>query len=135
MFITPTELDINELLNSKINLWNGLNYLIQTCYDTDRLWNSGGKNWKYEYKYRRGGKTLCTFYIRNNEIGCMIILGRTEREKFEIDRNEYTVLLRELYDKSTTYHDGKWIMIPIDNEYLFNDIIKLLMIKRKPNRN
>ena len=25
----------------------------------ERLWNTGGKNWTYEYKYRRGGKTLC----------------------------------------------------------------------------
>ena len=31
-------------------------------YDMERLWNTGGKDWTYEYKYRRGGKTLCCLY-------------------------------------------------------------------------
>ena len=44
----------------------------------DCLWDKGGKAWKYEYKYRRGGKTLCVLYARENCVGFMIILGKTE---------------------------------------------------------
>lgn len=36
--------------------------LIDEKYDMECLWNSGGKAWTYEYKYLRGGKTLCALY-------------------------------------------------------------------------
>ena len=56
----------------------------------DCLWNKGGKLWKYEYKYRLGGKTLCALYARENCVGFMIILGEDERLKFETDRENYS---------------------------------------------
>lgn len=115
-------------------IWNKLCALIEDKYDMDCLWNKGGKAWKYEYKYRRGGKTLCALYARENCIGFMIILGRDERLKFEADRGNYTKEVQEIYDGAQTYHDGKWIMFePVDTS-LFLDFIRLLGIKRKPNR-
>ena len=47
---------------SLYDIWNKLNALIKEKYDMDCLWNKGGKAWKYEYKYRRGVKTLCALY-------------------------------------------------------------------------
>lgn len=41
------------------DVWNKLCAFIDEKYDMDRLWDKGGKAWNYEYKYRRGGKTLC----------------------------------------------------------------------------
>lgn len=77
----------------------------------DCLWNKGGKAWVYEYKYRRGGKTLCALYARENCIGFMVILGKDERLKFEKDRENYTSEVQNIYDESKTYHDGKWNVI------------------------
>ena len=97
-------------------------------------WNKGGKAWKYEYKYRRGGKTLCALYAREHCVGFMIILGRDERLKFEADRDNYSKDVQRIYDETQTYHDGKWLMFkPVDTT-LFDDFIRLLRIKRKPNR-
>lgn len=50
------------------------------------LWNKGGKAWKYEYKYRRVGKTLCALYAKENCVGFMVVLGKNERLKFEADK-------------------------------------------------
>ena len=92
------------------------------------------KHGKYEYKYRRGGKTLCALYARENCVGFMIILGKDEQSKFEANRENYTKEVQEMYDEAQTYHDGKWIMFePVDTS-LFDDFIRLLGIKRKPNR-
>ncbi len=63
---------------SLYDVWNKLCDLIDEKYDMDCLWDKGGKAWKYEYKYRRGGKTLCALYARENCVGFMIILGRVE---------------------------------------------------------
>lgn len=120
--------------NSLYEIWNKLCALIDGKYDMDRLWNKGGKAWIYEYKYRRGGKTLCALYARENCIGFMIILGKDERLKFEKDRENYSKEVQRIYDETQTYHDGKWMMFEPTDTSLFDDFIRLLRIKRKPNK-
>ena len=115
-------------------IWNKLCSLIDEKYEMDCLWNNGGKAWTYEYKYRRGGKTLCALYARENCIGFMIILGKDERLKFVNDREHYSEKVQRIYDETQTYHDGKWLMFEPTDTSLFDDFIRLLGIKRKPNR-
>ena len=100
----------------------------------ERLWNTGGKNWTYEYKYRKGGKTLCSLYAKSSSIGLMIILGRDERSKFEAIRDTLSDAVCRQYDEAQTYHDGKWGMFEPTDTAEFDDYMKLLAIKRKPNR-
>ncbi len=115
-------------------IWNKLRALIEDKYDMDCLWNKGGKAWKYEYKFRKGSKTLCSLYARENCIGFMTVLGKDERIKFEADKETYSKEVQEIYDNTHTYHDGKWIMFEPTDASLFNDFIRLLCVKRKPNR-
>ena len=119
---------------SRYGIWNQLCALIEEKYDMDRLWNQGGKAWTYEYKYRRGGKTLCALYARENCIGFMIILGKDERAKFEQERGRYSKEVQRIYDEAQTYHDGKWMMFEPADTSLFDDFIRLLGIKKRPNR-
>lgn len=133
--IIPDENDMIALIGQSLyDVWQKLCAAIDEKYDMDRIWNSGGKAWTYEYKYRRGGKTLCSLYARENRMGFMIILGKDERAKFEAARNNYSELFQKIYDETKTYHDGKWLMFePIDTS-LFGDFVQILAIKRKPNR-
>ncbi|MEA4964708.1 MAG: DUF3788 domain-containing protein [Oscillospiraceae bacterium] len=131
----PTVEEMTALIGAPLyDLWADLCALIDTRYDMERLWNRGGKKWTYEYKYRRGGKTLCALYMRENCIGFMAIFGKEEREKFEGDRDSFSEQVRALYDEATTYHDGKWLMLYPTDRSLFGDIERLLAIKRKPNK-
>lgn len=130
--------DADEMLSlagpSLFEVWEKLCALIEEKYDMDRIWNHGGKAWTYEYKYRRGGKTLCALYARENHIGFMVILGKEERNKFDRDRNSYSEEVRRIYDETKTYHDGKWLLFEPTDTTLFDDFSRLLQIKRKPNR-
>lgn len=131
----PNAQEMTALVGESLyHVWNQLNALIEKNYDMDRAWNPGGKAWTYEYKYRRGGKTLCALYARENCVGFMVILGRNERLKFEADRDHYTKETQRVYDESLTYHDGKWLMFQPTDTQLFPDFIRLLQIKKKPNR-
>ena len=132
--ITSPEEMTSLLGESRYKIWNQLNTRIQENYDMDRTWNTGGKAWKYEYKYRRGGKTLCAFYARENCVGFMIILGKDERAKFEAEKETYSKEIQNLYDETKTYHDGKWFMFQPTDTTQFDDYIRLLKIKRKPNK-
>ena len=132
---TPSREEMTALVGESLyGVWNQLCALIDEKYDMDRLWGKGGKAWKYEYKYRRGGKTLCALYAREHCVGFMIILGRDERLKFERYMEHYSKKVREVYDKTQTYHDGKWMMFEPTDASLFDDFMRLLSIKRKPNR-
>ena len=132
---TPRAEELKALLGAPLSaVWNGLCTAIDEKYDMERLWGSGGKAWVYEYKYRRGGKTLCALYARENCIGFLVIFGKAEREKFEAVRNEYPESIQKYYDDAATYHDGKWVMFQPEDSSLFADFIKLLALKRRPNR-
>ena len=131
----PAAEELTNLIGKSLyDVWNGFVSLLDENYDMERIWDSGGKAWKYEYKYRRGGKTLCALYARENCIGFMVIFGKDERTKFEEERDCYSKETQAVYDKAQTYHDGKWMMFEPTDTALFDDFIRLLHIKRKPNR-
>lgn len=133
--IKPNAEQMEALVGKSLyEVWNNLCAVIDEKYDMDCLWGKGGKAWTYEYKYRRGGKTLCALYAREGCIGFMVILGKQERLKFEEDRDTYGEEVQRVYDRTKTYHDGKWMMFEPKDTCLFDDFIRLLGIKRKPDR-
>ena len=131
----PSASTLTELLGQSLfEVWQGLCSAIDEQYEMERLWDTGGKNWTYEYKYRRGGKTLCSLYAKKDCMGFMVIFGKNERTKFEEIRGALSDAVCRQYDEAKTYHDGKWVMFqPVDTAE-FDDYTKLLAIKRKPNR-
>ena len=134
-FQIPTPETLEALTGKELyDLWTSLHQLIKQKYNMEQMWNHGGKKWTYEYKYRRGGKTLCALYAKEQTIGFMVILGKDERTKFESMREMFSNVAQKIYDETTTFHDGKWLMSELKDTSLFNDIERLLSIKRKPNR-
>lgn len=68
----PNAEEMTALVGQSLySVWNELCALIDEKYEMECLWNKGGKAWDYEYKYRRGGKTLCALYARENCVGCL----------------------------------------------------------------
>lgn len=93
---TPDKKEMVALIGQPLYaVWQELCAVIDEKYDMECLWNNGGKAWTYEYKYRRGGKTLCALYARENCVGFMVILGKDERTKFEAGRNNYSELVQK----------------------------------------
>lgn len=117
-----------------LSVWDKLTGRIDSLYDVDRLWNKGFGNWKVEYKYRRGGKTLCTFYAREGVANLLITYGKAERDKFEALKTSISKQLQDIYEQTETYHDGKWLWIPLDDQINADDIVEMLKLKRRPNR-
>lgn len=131
----PSESIMTDLLGKQLyDVLLSLRAAIDERYDMERSWNNGGKKWIYEYKYRKGGKTLCSLYARENCLGFMVIFGKDERLKFEENRESYSAEVQKAYDEAQTYHDGKWIMFYPEDSLMFDDFMRLLEIKRNPNR-
>ncbi|MEG0276135.1 MAG: DUF3788 domain-containing protein [Coprobacillus sp.] len=131
----PSEQEMINLMGESLyDVWVKLCVMIDSKYDMDCMWNNGGKKWTYEYKYRKGGKTLCALYAKENCFGFMVILGKDERTQFEENRSSYSMSVQDIYDNSQTFHDGKWLMFELTDTSLFEDMEKLLLIKRKQNK-
>jgi len=127
---------VKTALGDAAPAWEKLTGHIRFYYAMDELWEEGNPNHKHynNLRFRRGGKTLITLCIREGYFIACIVLGKDEREKFDQQREAFSQTVRKGYDDAQTYHDGKWLGFDIYNEELIDDFIRLLPIKRKPNR-
>lgn len=89
---------------------------------------------KSELKFRQGKKTIVTIYIHEDKFSFLVIFGKKEREIFERQRDEFSEYVCGYYDSSKTYHDGKWMLIDVTALEQLEDVKKLILIKKKPNR-
>lgn len=134
-FAPPSEDELKTLLGTeKSGVWQRLCQAVEQRYAIVPVWGPGGKKWIYEYKYRKGGRTLCALYAGERATGFMVILGAAEREKFEAERAFHSEFVLNAYDSATTYHDGKWIMFEPEGAACAEELARLLGIKRKPDR-
>ncbi|MCL2538983.1 MAG: DUF3788 domain-containing protein [Oscillospiraceae bacterium] len=115
-------------------LWNELIGRIESLYDMEKVWGSGGKTGKYVLRLRRGGKTLVSLFPKEASVGLLLVYGKAERDRFEAEGAAFSDDVTSEYGKAHTYHDGKWIMYSLPNENVMCDLPALLAIKRRPNR-
>ncbi len=89
---------------------------------------------KDELKFKQGQKTILTIYIHDEKFTFLIIFGKKEREYFELHRDDFSQYINDYYDNSNTYHDGKWMYIDVSTLEQLEDVKKLVLIKKNPNR-
>jgi len=85
-------------------------------------------------KFRQGKKTILSIIIHDDHYDFQVIFGKAEREKFEAQRDEFPQYIVDIYDNAHTYHDGKWMLIRVDNMETLEAVKKMILIKKKPNR-
>lgn len=128
---------LNLIGSDKYIVFTTLRDYIEKNYTLEQVLkeqNIKTKKWKYELKFIKGSKTICSFYFANHCLGFMIIFGKDERNKIESIKDQLSNELNTFYEETPTYHDGKWLMLELENLSLLEDIKKLLSIKRKPNK-
>ena len=133
--IKPYE-QVKTMLGSASSAWEKLVGHIRFFYVMDEQWAEGKPTHKnYNNLYiRRSGKSLIILGVREGYFIVCVVLGKEERERFDEQRETFSEAVCKEYDEAETYHDGKWLAFDVYDESLVDDIIRLLYIKRKPNR-
>jgi hypothetical protein len=133
--IKPYE-QVRAMLGDACTAWEKLLGHIRFFYAMDELWKEGNPTHKnYNNLYiQRGGKTLAILSLREGFFVACIVFGKDEREEFGTQRALFGEAVCTVFDETDTYHDGTWLAFDIRDESLVDDIIRLLHIKRKPNR-
>ena len=85
-------------------------------------------------RFRQGKKTIFSVNIHMDYYDVQIVLGKTERGKFDAMRQEFPEAIQELYDRQPILHDGKWLLIRVDCLEMLEVVKKLILIKKQPNR-
>ncbi|MBQ8822525.1 MAG: DUF3788 family protein [Lachnospiraceae bacterium] len=89
---------------------------------------------KDELKFKQGQKTILTIYIHEDKFTFLIIFGKKERETFEAQKDTFTKYISDYYDNAKIFHDGKWMYIDVTTLEQLEEIKRLILIKKKPNR-
>lgn len=136
MIIVPPGIEeMRTLLGERLfHSWQGIVAEVEARYHLTQVWHTAGKKWQYELKFRKGGKTLCSFLAKPDVFGFMVVFGKHEQEQLEAQRGEFSSMALAVYDAATPYRDGKWILFDTQHEELLADFMKFLLIKRNPDK-
>jgi len=94
-------------------------------------WLFGGKKHGWSLRYKKN-KSFCTLIPEKNNFAILIVFGKDERQKVEAIKDNLLAQTKEEYDKATIYHDGKWVLLPVESDRVLKDLELLLGVKRKP---
>ena len=133
---TKSYSEVKTLLGTASDAWEKLVGHIRFYYEIDEIWAEGkptNKHYNNLY-FKRGGKSLITLCLRDGFFIACITLGKKERDKFDEQRDTFSESTRKLYDETDILHDGMWLGFEVHNESINDDLIRLIQIKRKPNR-
>lgn len=115
------------------DLWTSLiSYIRETypgIFNEDWLYGGAKHGWSLHFKK---SKSFCTLVPEKDRAIVVIVLGTSERKKTEAILPYLHLTVREQYESAKTYHDGKWLAIPLTDGDIMESIIRLLHIKRKP---
>jgi len=127
--------DVEAVLGKSFGAFEKILEYVRANYDMEEIFKIyNRKDGKNELKFRKSGKTLVTFYIKEKMFTVLIIFGKKERDTFENEQDKYSKYIRDYYANTKIYHDGKWLLIDIKDKKNINDIIELIHIKKKPNK-
>ncbi|MCL2275637.1 MAG: DUF3788 domain-containing protein [Defluviitaleaceae bacterium] len=128
--------EVKNLLGNAAPAWEKLVGYIRYYYELDEIWAEGKPTQKHYNNlfFKRSGKALISCHLRDGHFLVCVVLGKTEREKFDARRNDFSETVCKEYDATEALHDGKWLGFTVKDDSLHDDFIRLMHIKRKPNR-
>ena len=128
--------EVNAMLGETSAAWEKLIGYIRFHYEMDENWAEGKPTHKHfnNLFIKRSGKALLSLHLRDGFFIVSVTLGGKERDKFEEQRATFGEVVCEEYDAADNLHDGKWLGFEVRDDSLVDDIIRLVQVKRKPNR-
>lgn len=117
--------------NNVVKKFDEVINFIEENYDFNKEICYGGKNFGVLIRFRRSGKTLISIFPEKNCFSCVLVYGKKEIEQFEARKNEFSDYMNAIFSETKQYHDGKWMLIRIEDEKYINELKEMIKIKKK----
>ncbi len=132
----PSETDIITFISdvNAISAWKQLQENLETYYDllTETIYY--GDKYGWVVRYRKSGRTIVSIFPEKNSFSVLIVYGKKEIDKFSAQETEFLPAIVDVFQNTKKLHDGKWLWIRVTDSTYFEDLKKLIAIKRKPKK-
>lgn len=123
---------INVLSDAKL-FWLNIHEYIGEMYNFNPELVFFTKKYGWAIRYRRLSTTLCYFFPKNGFFSILIILGQKEAEKIELMKENLNENIRNVFENTQQFHDGRWLWIDLRNLDDISSFKLMLTAKKKPN--
>ncbi|MHA2231112.1 MAG: DUF3788 domain-containing protein [Candidatus Hodarchaeales archaeon] len=131
----PTEEEIvNYIGEAATEVWLEIRQFLEEYYDFVPETVFYGTKYGWTIRYRKSGKTLCSFFPEKGGFTLLITFGKKEAEKALSLREELSAKVRTHLENAKQLRDGRWLWIRVIDASDTPDIKKLVQIKQKPKR-
>ena len=115
-------------------LWQQLRAYLAAAYGAGpRLeYSRCGLEPGWNVKFRRGGKSLCTVYLRPGFVTAMVSVAPRDEEAAQAALLTCTAATQEIYHRSSASKMGRWLMLDITSPEVLEDVKSLLAVRVKP---
>lgn len=131
----PTEKQMVAAMGKPVSaLWRELRAFLKDNYTAEPELHFGGKNYGWSYRYRQGGRTLCTLYPEHGAFTVLVVMGRSDIVKLGLEvqkLNQETLLT---IARAKAYPEGKWLYKRVLNAADVVDVKSLIGIKKSPRQ-
>ena len=121
---------INSPLFGELTAWVEETYGVGPAVEYSRCSMDPGWN----VKYKMGSKALCVLYPRPGFYTCMVSIGAKLIPDVETLLPTFTPELQALYEKTSFFQGGKWLLLDITDHSRLEDVRRLMCLKAKPPR-
>jgi hypothetical protein len=128
----PSENEIAVALGAAKELWLDIHNYIERNYDFDPELTFFTKKYGWSIRYRRSKKTLCYLFPEKDAFSALIVLGRKEAERIDVEKDRLNETVRSIFENTEQFHDGRWMWIRIKEISDIASIKLLLAAKKKP---
>jgi hypothetical protein len=126
----PSASEIETVLGQSLPLWTRLIDFIAGNYQMAGDLSYGGKNYGWNFWYRKSGKALVSLYPQSGSFVAQVVLGKEQVEKALA--LELGAKVGGMLRDTPQLHDGKWLFIPMTTEEDVRDVEQLLLLKKRP---
>jgi hypothetical protein len=126
----PTGKEIKLALGKRYGIFQTLLDAMKRNYQLEGEWNYGGKNYGWNLRFRKSGKTLLNLFPHDGFPVALVVLGTEQVEKsrsLKLSKN-----VKDVFAKALQFFDGRWLYVPVKTAKDAKDIQALIALKRKP---
>ena len=128
----PTPAEIADVLGPAARFWERLTEHVEESYGIEPAYIPPSKNYGWDVKYRKGGRTLVSLTPDRDALTALVVLGAAETEAArDLDFGDQ---VRRVFDEAQQYHDGRWLFIRLESDRDVDDVETLLALKRRLRR-
>ncbi len=132
----PKDSDIIKFISDSdvIASWKQIQEYLKSHYDLLMETIYYGDRYGWVVRFRKSGRTIVSLFPEKNSFSFLIVYGKKEIDKFSSQESEFLPAIVEIFQNTKKLHDGKWLWIRVTDSTNFEDLKKLITIKRKPKK-